>query len=187
MLQLPLHPRTPAQTRAVLRAVQHQWRTEWSCGLVEASVDSPGAASSPSSPSLSPSTPTPGTPFAHREDVFESLHHKLDEASVYHKQPSSRHSPTQEEALLLAHPAYTAFQSTTLSQVQFAEHAIQFIRVLYDTHFRSVLKDHAKLSRGRLEEVLDALNEVLREKLEETGRAPLSLELEVCMIALRRV
>jgi hypothetical protein len=73
-----------------------------------------------------------------------------------------------------------------LSQVQFAEHAIQFIRVLYEAHFRTVLHDHAKLSRSRVEEVLDSLNEVLREKIEEPGRM-LALELEVCIVALRRL
>lgn len=118
----------------------------------------------------------------------ETLHAKLDGASAgRYGTPFARHGPVREEALVLSHPAYTAFQSTTLSRVQFAEHALQFIRVLYDTHFRTVLRDYAKLSRSRLEEVLDALNEVLREKIEEPGRALLALELEVCMVALRRV
>lgn len=120
-------------------------------------------------------------------DMPESLHEKLDIASANRRSPPTRQGVTREDALTLSHPAYTAVQSTTLSRVQFAEHAIQFIRVLYETHFRNVLKDHAKLSRSRLEEVLDALNEVLREKLEEPSRALLSLELEVCMLALRRV
>lgn len=119
--------------------------------------------------------------------MSESLREKLDIANANRESPSSHHRPASEEALVLSHPAYTAFQSTTLSRIQFAEHAIQFIRLLYEAHFRSVLKDYAKLSRSRLEEVLDALNEVLREKLEEPGRSPLCLELEVCMIALRRL
>lgn len=118
----------------------------------------------------------------------ETLHAKLDGANTNRQYHSfQRHGAVREDALLLSHPAYTAYQSTTLSRVQFAEHALQFIRVLYEAHFRSVLRDHAKLSRSRLEEVLDALNEVLREKIEEPGRALLALELEVCMVALRRV
>lgn len=142
-------------------------------------MESPGAAS--------PSTPTPASSFAHYGSMPESLHERLDAASAHRTSPSNLQEPITEEALMLSHPAYTAFQSTTLSRIQFAEHAIQFIRVLYEAHFRSVLRDHAKLSRSRLEEVLDALNEVLREKIEEPGRAPLALELEVCMVALRRV
>lgn len=122
-----------------------------------------------------------------QNDLPASLPERLDIANADRKSSSSFRGPTREDALTLSHPAYTAVQSTTLSRVQFAEHAIQFIRVLYETHFRNVLKDHAKLSRSRLEEVLDALNDVLREKLEEPSRALLSLELEVCMIALRRV
>ena len=70
------------------------------------------------------------------------------------------HPLKQEPSLLLVHPALSAFQSTALSQVQYAEHALQFIRVLYENHFREVLRDQARLTRGKLEEVLDALYEV---------------------------
>ena len=92
-----------------------------------------------------------------------------------------------EDALHLVHPAFTAYQASALSRIQFAEHALQFIRVLYEAHFRTILHDYAKLGRSRLEEVLDALNEVLREKIEEPGRPALPLELECCVLALRRV
>ena len=44
-----------------------------------------------------------------------------------------------------------------------------------------------KLGRARLEEVLDALLEVLKEKLEEPGRAVLPLEFDVCLLVLRRL
>lgn len=33
MLTLPLHPRTPTQTRRVLKQLSHLWSVEWSCGL----------------------------------------------------------------------------------------------------------------------------------------------------------
>ena len=141
-----------------------------------------------SSGAVSPSTPTPTSSVAQHVTIPETLHAKLDGACTSQQRSSfAPQGPVREEALVLSHPAYTAYQSTTLSRVQFAEHALQFIRVLYDAHFRTVLRDYAKLSRSRLEEVLDALNDVLREKIEEPGRGLLALELEVCMVALRRV
>jgi hypothetical protein len=95
--------------------------------------------------------------------------------------------PISEDALKLVHPAYVAYQSSALPRIQFAEHALQFVRVLYEAHFRTILREEAKLSRGRLEEVLDILNETLREKIEEPGRPALALELECCVVALRRL
>lgn len=74
-----------------------------------------------------------------------------------------------------------------MSRIQFAEHAQQFIRVLYDSHFRTVLRDQGKFSRGRIEEIMDSLNDTLREKLEDPDRAVLKLEMDVCVLALRRL
>lgn len=33
LLQLPLHPRTPKQTKQTLTSLRHLWHVEWSCGL----------------------------------------------------------------------------------------------------------------------------------------------------------
>ncbi|CAD6584343.1 MAG: hypothetical protein CYPHOPRED_002669 [Cyphobasidiales sp. Tagirdzhanova-0007] len=191
LLALPLHPRTSKQTQAVLRLVRHHWKVEWSCGLIDAAMpDTPGVPS-PSTPTSSSSIASGSTSRAVATTNLPLLAGGLKSAALSdaprHTSAASSRPVSEEDPLSLSHPAYTAFQSTALSQVQYAEHALQFIRVLYEAHFRSVLKDHARLSRARLEEVLDTLNEVVREKLEEPGRATLPLEFEVCMFALRRL
>lgn len=92
----------------------------------------------------------------------------------------------QEAPLHLVHPAYAAFQDSLISRSQYAEHALRFIRVLYEAHFRTVLREQAKLNSGKVEETLNALLEVIREKLEESGRPALPIELECCISVLKR-
>lgn len=191
LLAPPLHPRTPAQTIQSLQAAKGQWRLEWACGLPEFPITPPSSTRASfdahSQTQRSPSTPTPASSASASSEEERFRRFSLKESLALPSCSAPMHEPILEDALHLAHPAYTAYQAEALSRIQFAEHALQFIRVLYEAHFRSILRDHAKLSRSRLEEVLDALNEVLREKIEEPGRAALPLELECCVLALRRL
>lgn len=184
LLTPPLHPRTPTQTAQSLHAARGQWKLEWPCGLDEMPASSTGLQYG--FDGQSPSTPTPASASAATQE--ERLRRfSASDAPLPLAGPCAPSMPVLEESLHLAHPAYTAYQASALSRIQFAEHALQFIRVLYEAHFRTILRDHAKLSRSRLEEVLDSLNEVLREKIEEPGRPALPLELDVCVLALRRL
>lgn len=135
------------------------WQVAWSCGLGESDV--------------SPVTPTTGSPSNIRRNSLGLL--------------SAASSPHSEDVLRIEHPAYTAYQATTFSDIQYAEHTLQFIRTLYESHFRSVLREEGKLGRGKIEEALDALNSTLLEKLEDASRPVLALEFDVCVVALRRL
>lgn len=170
LLAPPLHPRTPSQTIASLQAAKGQWKLERSCGL----ADSQSRLQPDGDFQASLATPTSATGDRSSQPKEDTPRHRVAPGKAEH-------------ALHLVHPAFTAYQASALSRIQFAEHALQFIRVLYEAHFRTILHDYAKLSRSRLEEVLDALTEVLREKIEEPGRPALPLELECCVFALRRV
>jgi hypothetical protein len=61
----------------------------------------------------------------------------------------------------------------------------QLVKTLYEHHFRTVLAKRGKLSRSATEWVCDSLFDILKEKVEEGGLAV--LELEVCVVALRRL
>lgn len=199
----------------MLREVEQLWRVEWSCGLSE-SAEEEGTEnrgqSEPTTPtpppldrsvdgSASPSPPRTahveeGTTYDEGDDAtakFTGIAVAASDQKVgalsqdQGGDMSSSSARVCEGSLLLSHPAYTAFQATTLSRVQFAEHAAHFIKILYEAHFRAILKDFAKLSLSKVEEVLDYLNEAICEKIEDPKRPVLPLEVEVCMLALRRL
>ncbi|KAJ1032708.1 hypothetical protein NDA16_000730 [Ustilago loliicola] len=142
LLSLPMHARTPRQTRNVLKSVKHLWKVEWSCGL----GDEPISADAP--PSL----------------------------------------PNEAEPLRLPHPAWKALQAGTLSRVAFAEHMIQLFKNLYESHFRAILREKGKLSKGAVEFVLDSLWDVLQSRIDDQEPCPIAeCELEVQIVALRRI
>lgn len=143
LLSLPMHARTPRQTRNVLKSVKHLWNVEWSCGLGEEPVSS-GAAT----PALT----------------------------------------SEPEPLRLPHPAWKALQAGTLSRVAFAEHMIQLFKNLYESHFRAILREKGKLSKGAVEFVLDSLWDVLQSRIDDQEPCPIAeCELEVQIVALRRI
>ncbi|GAC97035.1 cytochrome P450 [Pseudozyma hubeiensis SY62] len=142
LLSLPMHARTPRQTRNVLKSVKHLWKVEWSCGL----GDEPICADTP---------------------------------------PSLR---CEAEPLRLPHPAWKALQAGTLSRVAFAEHMIQLFKNLYESHFRAILREKGKLSKGAVEFVLDSLWDVLQSRIDDQEPCPIAeCELEVQIVALRRI
>lgn len=142
LLSLPMHARTPRQTRNVLKSVKHLWKVEWSCGL----GDEPVSA-----------------------DVPPAL-------------------PSEAEPLRLPHPAWKALQAGTLSRVAFAEHMIQLFKNLYESHFRAILREKGKLSKGAVEFVLDSLWDVLQSRIDDQEPCPIAeCELEVQIVALRRI
>ncbi|SNX82606.1 uncharacterized protein MEPE_01312 [Melanopsichium pennsylvanicum] len=47
LLSLPMHARTPRQTRNVLKSVKHLWKVEWSCGLGDEPVAADAAPALP--------------------------------------------------------------------------------------------------------------------------------------------
>lgn len=145
LLSLPMHARTPRQTRNVLKSVRHLWKVDWSCGLGD-------EASSPDTPS----------------DWRDQL-------------------VSESEPLRLPHPAWKALQAGTLSRVAFAEHMIQLFKNLYESHFRVILREKGKLSKGAVEFVLDSLWDVLQSRIDDQEPCPIAqCELEVQVIALRR-
>lgn len=96
--------------------------------------------------------------------------------------------PSEEETLRLPHPAWKALQSGTLSRVAFAEHMIQLFKNLYESHFRAILREKGRLSKGAVEFVLDSLWDVIREKLEDDSHPRIEeCEIEVCVVALKRL
>jgi len=142
LLSLPMHARTPRQTRNVLKSVKHLWKVEWSCGL----GDEPISTDAP--PSLD----------------------------------------CESEPLRLPHPAWKALQAGTLSRVAFAEHMIQLFKNLYELHFRAILREKGKLSKGAVEFVLDSLWDVLQSRIDDQEPCPIAeCELEVQIVALRRI
>ncbi|SPO21664.1 uncharacterized protein UTRI_01147_B [Ustilago trichophora] len=144
LLSLPMHARTPRQTRNVLKSVKHLWKVEWSCGL----GDEPVAAAADAAPAL----------------------------------------PCEAGPLRLPHPAWKALQAGTLSRVAFAEHMIQLFKNLYESHFRAILREKGKLSKGAVEFVLDSLWDVLQSRIDDQEPCPIAeCELEVQIVALRRI
>lgn len=96
--------------------------------------------------------------------------------------------PSEPQPLRIAHPAWKAFQAGTLSQVSLAEHTLMIIKNLYESHFRAVLREHGKLSKGAVEFVLDSLWDILSSKFDDPNPTnPMEhIEIEVSICALRR-
>ena len=75
-----------------------------------------------------------------------------------------------------------------LSRVAFAEHMIQLFKNLYESHFRAILREKGKLSKGACEFVLDSLWDVLQSRIDDQEPCPIAeCELEVQIVALRRI
>ncbi|KAI3629243.1 hypothetical protein CBS9595_000315 [Malassezia furfur] len=94
---------------------------------------------------------------------------------------------SEPEPLRLPQPAWVALQSGRISQAMYTEHVIQMFKHLYESHFRMVLRERGKLSKGAAEFILDSLWDVLSSRIEDSPTSPLAeCELEVQLIALRR-
>lgn len=147
MLTLPLHPRTPAQTRQVLKQLSHLWDVKWSCGLGLADRE----GDSPDDPVSIP------------------------------------------EPLRLPHPACAAFNAGVLHPSELSEQLIHLLKNLYESHFRMILRERGKLSKGAVEFILDSLWDVAQSRILDhcmfdKGNSPFSnLELGVQLFALRRL
>lgn len=95
--------------------------------------------------------------------------------------------PNEPTPLRLAHPAWKAFESGCLSRVPFAEHMIQLFKNLYECHFRNVLREKGRLSKGAVEFVLDSLWDALFSRIVDSSSSTAKdIEIEVCIFALRR-
>ncbi|KAN0059716.1 hypothetical protein ACQY0O_008288 [Thecaphora frezii] len=109
--------------------------------------------------------------------------------------PADDQTPTESnllrseaEPLRLPHPAWKALQAGTLSRVAFAEHMIQLFKNLYEAHFRVILREKGRLSKGAVEFVLDSLWDVLQSRIDDQEPCPIAqCELEVQVVALRRL
>ncbi|CAO1628582.1 unnamed protein product [Parajaminaea phylloscopi] len=97
--------------------------------------------------------------------------------------------PSEPQPLRIGHPAWKAFQAGTLSRVAFTEHMLMLFKNLYESHFRTVLRERGKLSKGAVEFVLDSLWDILSSKIDDQHpNNPFEeVEIEVSMCALRRV
>ncbi|KDN51371.1 hypothetical protein K437DRAFT_49609 [Tilletiaria anomala UBC 951] len=95
---------------------------------------------------------------------------------------------SEPDPVRIAHPAWKALEAGTLSHVAFAEHMIQLFKNLYESHFRALLREKGKLSKGAVEFVLDSLWDVLHSRIgDENSNLVDGVELEVCICALRRL
>lgn len=95
---------------------------------------------------------------------------------------------SEPNTLRLPHPAWKAYQSGTLSRVAFSEHMIQLFKNLYESHFRHVLRERGKLTKGAVEFVLDSLWEVLYSRIvDQEPNSMQDVEIEVSLCALRRL
>lgn len=102
---------------------------------------------------------------------------------------SDRHTTLYSEPapLRLPQPAWVALQSGKISHAVYAERIIQMFKNLYESHFRMVLRERGKLSKGAVEFILDSLWDVLHSRIDDPSTLPLAeCELEVQLIALRR-
>lgn len=158
LLDLPLHPRTPRQTRNALSSLRHLWEVEWSCGLGEDDGSS----------------------------------HKASKGSYAMGRRGSNSlatlMPSEPQTLRIAHPAWKAFTAGTLSKVAMAEHMIMLFKNLYEAHFRKVLREKGKLSKGAVEFVLDSLWDVVSSRVDDHPSNPMKeVEIEVTICALKRV
>lgn len=89
--------------------------------------------------------------------------------------------------LRLPHPAWKAYDSGTLSRIPFTEHMVQLFKNLYESHFRNVLREKGKLTKGAVEFVLDSLWDVLFSRIVDQDPSPMKdIEVEVSIVALRR-
>lgn len=94
---------------------------------------------------------------------------------------------SEPQTLRLPHPAWKAYNSGTLSRVPFTEHMIQLFKNLYESHFRNILREKGKLSKGAVEFVLDSLWDVLFSRIVDQNPSPMKdVEVEVSIVALRR-
>jgi hypothetical protein len=178
LLDLPLHPRTPHQTQTVLNSLRHAWKVEWSCGLGEASPSAPGAqhvAGGEAKPS--------GVSSARTRVPSQGSSGSRSRSNSYGLRNEAR-------PLRIAHPAWKAYSNGTLSEVALAEHMIMLFKNLYEAHFRTVLRERGKLSKGAAEFVLDSLWDALSSRIDDNAGAAGSMEgveIEVTICALRRL
>lgn len=102
---------------------------------------------------------------------------------------SASNLPNEPTPLRLAHPAWKAFESGCLKRAPFTEHMIQLFKNLYECHFRNVLREKGRLSKGAAEFVLDSLWDALFSRIndDETASTVKDIEIEVCIYALRRL
>ena len=64
---------------------------------------------------------------------------------------------------------------------------LNMFKVLYESHFRIILRERGKLSKGAVEYILDTLWDVLHSRIDDLVHSPLfNFELEVQLMALRR-
>lgn len=116
--------------------------------------------------------PSPTTPT-----VDQTFMNKLDEPPL--------RLPVVEPTLVLAHPAWRGLEHNTISQASYGEQTLQLLRVFYESEMRNTLREVGKLSHGATEMLLSMIFDAAREKIDEEGPQP--LELEVAVVALRRV
>jgi hypothetical protein len=137
----PVLARTPAQSQAVLNAVQHLWTVEWSCGI---------GAHTPSSP---------GSPPPVRSHFFAEEGHDPALANRVVIEPALRlvHPAciaAAREAALQAHDSGDGFQygpPPSSPPAYAAESVCQLVKLLYEHHFRCVLRDKGHLGRAAIE------------------------------------
>ncbi|PWN23029.1 hypothetical protein BCV69DRAFT_296989 [Microstroma glucosiphilum] len=176
LLDLPLHPRTPHQTQTVLNTLRHAWKVEWSCGLGEESPPAQGAQNV--------------TGGKEKDSGASSARARMPSSSGSRSRSNSYGLRNEAQPLRIAHPAWKAYSNGTLSEVALAEHMIMLFKNLYEAHFRTVLRERGKLSKGAAEFVLDSLWDALSSRIDDNAGAAGSMEgveIEVTICALRRL
>ena len=94
----------------------------------------------------------------------------------------------EPETLRLPQPAWLSLQAGKISPATYNDHVINMFKSLHESHFRLVLRDKGKLSKGAVEFILDSLWDVLRSRMDDPSSSPLAhCELEVQLFALKRL
>jgi len=94
----------------------------------------------------------------------------------------------EPETLRLPQPAWLSLQAGKISPATYNDHVINMFKSLHESHFRLVLREKGKLSKGAVEFILDSLWDVLRSRMDDPSSSPLAhCELEVQLFALKRL
>lgn len=113
--------------------------------------------------------------------------------------PRSSHLPEGQEepvphsephTLRIPHPASTAYAAGHLTAHEYTEHLVGLIKSLYESHWRMLLAQRGKLSKGAVAYTLDALYDILQSRIDDANGAMAKrlarIEFDVCIYALRR-
>lgn len=117
LLILPMHPRTPSQTKVVLKGLRHVWKVEWSCGLGEGEEVDSTTEDHQEEELQDDGSGVGSSRRASREseEIGGSGTSNLCDGVGQGLKPGKGELKSEPAPLRLAHPAWKALQAGTLS------------------------------------------------------------------------